>query len=261
MNRIDKLFQQGKKNLLSVYFTAGFPEINDSLPIIKALDKFGADMIEIGMPFSDPIADGPVIQDSSSKAIKNGMNLKLLFEQLKDMRKETDLSMLLMGYINPILNMGMDSFIENCSICGIDGCILPDLPPSEYLEKYKAKFEQAGLKNVLLITPQTSEERIRKIDKISEGFIYVVSSYSTTGSGKGFRKEQISYFDRIAKMNLETPLMTGFGISNKEDLELTGKYTSGGIVGSSFIRSLDGSGTIDEKVKRFTEVFRDGEEG
>ncbi len=257
MNRIDKLLQEGKKNLLSVYFTAGFPGLNDSLPIIKALDKYGADMIEIGMPFSDPVADGPIIQDSSAKALKNGMSLNLLFEQLQNLRSETELPILLMGYINPVLSMGMDKFIENCSVCGIDGCILPDLPPVEYFEKYKLKFDKADLKNILLLTPQTSETRIREIDNISGGFIYVVSSYSTTGSGGGFREEQISYFERISKMKLKNPLITGFGISNRENFEIAGKYTSGGIVGSAFIRELSGLGEIEEKVERFVGKFKE----
>lgn len=256
MNRIDNLFQSKKKNILSIYFTAGFPALNDSLRIIKALDKNSVDMIEIGMPFSDPVADGPVIQESSRIAIEKGMNLELLFEQLAELRTLTDIPVLLMGYINPVLFMGMERFVEKCVETGVDGCIIPDLPLEEYEKRYSNLFIQNNLKNILLISPQTSEARIRKIDSVSGGFIYVVSTYSTTGKNNEFGKSQVDYFKRISDMNLKTPSMIGFGISGRENFNLVSQYASGGIIGSAFIKSLNSGGGMEEKVHDFVSQFK-----
>ncbi|MCK4920871.1 MAG: tryptophan synthase subunit alpha, partial [Bacteroidales bacterium] len=235
MNRIDKLFLQKKKQILSLYFTAGFPELNDSMKIIEALDKSGADMIEIGMPFSDPVADGPVIQESSKKALNNEMNLDLLFKQLKDLRSMTEMPVILMGYINPVFRMGMEIFLNKCREVGVDGLILPDLPPQEYEEHYKIMFGEYGIDNILLITPQTSDSRIREIDVLSRGFIYVVSNYATTGIQTKFGQRQLDYFQRIRDLDLKNPLMIGFGISDKQGFETVCEYAAGGIIGTAFI--------------------------
>lgn len=251
MNRIDKCFKEKKQNILSIYFTAGFPALNDTRRVIKALDKNGADMIEIGMPFSDPVADGPVIQKSSKKALENGMNLNLLFEQLSDLREITDMPVILMGYLNPVFKMGMDRFLEKCSEKGVDGVILPDFPPEEYENSYKEKFEQCGIHNILLITPQTSEIRIRKVDELSKGFVYMVSSYSTTGVKNGFGDPQINYFDRILKMQLKNPSLVGFGVSNRETYRMACQYSNGAIIGTAFIKALEKNGKLDEKVEGF----------
>jgi len=256
MNRIDKLFLQKKQQVLSIYFTAGYPELVDSMRIVKALDASGVDMIEIGMPFSDPVADGPVIQESSKKALNNGMNLKLLFEQLKELRTISQIPVILMGYINPVLRMGMESFLDNCKDVGIDGLILPDLPLREYHNHFKTMFESRGINNILLITPQTSDERIREIDNFSTGFIYVVSNYATTGGQKDFGKDQQDYFQRIKDMKLKNPLMIGFGISDKAKFDTVCKYVAGGIIGSSFINTLSEFGCNETTISEFVGKFR-----
>ncbi len=236
MNRIDQAFIDKKKDLLNVYFTAGYPNLNDTLEIAKGIEKGGADLIEIGIPFSDPVADGPTIQESSTKALASGMTLKLLFEQLKDLRKDVTLPVLLMGYINPVMQYGFEAFCQKCQEVGVDGLILPDLPMYEYEEMYKAVLEKYGLYNVFLITPQTSEERIRKIDELSKGFIYMVSSASTTGAKSGISEEQIEYFERVKAMNLKNKLLIGFGISNHETFSKACSYADGAIIGSAFIK-------------------------
>ena len=210
MNRIDKLFNDKKKNILSVYFTAGYPHLDSTTVIIKALAEAGADMIEIGMPFSDPIADGPIIQHSNEKALQNGMSLKMLFNQLSKIRDEVKIPLLLMGYLNPVLQFGIANFCRYCKETGIDGVILPDLPPLVYSEQYLPFFEKSELCNILLITPQSDNERIRTIDKISHGFIYMVSSSSVTGIKGNFSDEQISYFKRVSEMDLKNPLPDRF---------------------------------------------------
>jgi len=250
MNRIDKLFQTKKSNILSIYFTAGHPELNDTNIIIKTIEKSGADIIEIGMPFSDPIADGPVIQHSNQVALKNGMSVKLLFEQLKNIRKEVSIPLILMGSLNPIFKFGIEKFCASCNEIGIDGTIIPDLPAYEYEEKYKSVFEKTNLFNVFLITPQTDESRIKHLDNISRGFIYMVSSFSTTGSGKGFEQSQ-AYFERLSKMNLKNPLLIGFGIKDKNTFQNACKYSNGAIIGTAFIKALEKEGEIEEKVKNF----------
>lgn len=242
MNRISKKLQENKK-LLSIYFTAGFPSVNDTGTVIQSLEKSGVDMIEIGLPFSDPLADGPTIQDSSTRALKNGMTTELLFNQLKDIRKTVSIPLLIMGYFNPILQYGMEAFCKKCQEIGIDGLIIPDLPVDIYNEQYKAIFEKHGLINVFLITPQTSVERIRFIDSISNGFIYMVSSSSVTGSQSGFGDEQTNYFKRISEMNLKNPQIIGFGISDHKTFSLATKYAKGAIIGSAFVKHISSNST------------------
>ena len=250
MNRINQKLQE-KKKLLSIYFTAGYPAIDDTATIIQNLEKAGADMIEIGLPFSDPLADGPTIQASSTQALKNGMTTQKLFEQLKDIRKSVTIPLIAMGYFNPILQYGVEAFCKKCQEIGIDGLIIPDLPVAIYNEQYKTTFEKYGLVNVFLITPQTSVERINFIDAISNGFIYMVSSASVTGSQSGFGDEQTNYFKRIADMKLKNPQIVGFGISNNETFTQATTYAKGAIIGSAFIKHLttNGVNTIDTFVK------------
>ncbi|MBP0903752.1 tryptophan synthase subunit alpha [Mariniflexile gromovii] len=237
MNRINKKLQEDKK-LLSIYFTAGYPSLTDTVTIIQNLEKSGVDMIEIGLPFSDPLADGPTIQASSTQALKNGMTTEVLFNQLKDIRKTVSIPLIIMGYFNPMLQYGVEAFCKKCQEIGIDGLIIPDLPVDVYNETYKATFEKYGLINIFLITPQTSVERIRFIDSISNGFIYMVSSASVTGSQSGFGDEQTSYFKRIADMNLKNPQVIGFGISDNTTFTQATQYAKGAIIGSAFIKHL-----------------------
>jgi tryptophan synthase alpha chain len=247
MNRIQAKLQEDKK-LLSIYFSAGYPALNDTVEIIKRLENSGVDMIEIGLPFSDPLADGPTIQNSSTQALKNGMHTELLFEQLKDIRKFVSIPLVLMGYFNPMLQYGVEAFCKKCKEIGIDGFIIPDLPADVYHNEYKAIFEHYGLINIFLITPQTSESRIRYIDSISDGFIYMVSSASTTGAQSGFGTIQQNYFKRIANMQLKNPQIVGFGISNKETFTQATTHAKGAIIGSAFIKHLTIRGVkhIDE---------------
>ena len=255
MNRINRLFKE-KSNILSIYFTAGHPALNSTVPVIKALSDAGANMIEIGMPFSDPMADGPVIQSSSSVALKNGMSLKLLFSQLKDIRRTTDIPLLLMGYINPVLQYGMEKFCGDCAEAGIDGIILPDLPLDVYQEEYRQVFEENGLHNIFLISPQTSAERIRMIDDASNGFVYMVSSSSTTGMKKGFSPEQVDYFERIREMRLKNPSLVGFGISTHESFATVCQYAGGAIIGSAFVKMLADSKDLDNDIMKFVKEIK-----
>ncbi len=241
MNRIiNKMVSKGK--LLSIYFTAGYPALNDTAKIIQELEKNGVDMIEIGLPFSDPLADGPTIQASSTAALKNGMTTEILFEQLKDIRDSVSIPLIIMGYFNPMLQYGVEAFCKTCQEIGIDGLIIPDLPVDVYHEEYQETFEKYGLINVFLITPQTSEERIRFIDKVSKGFIYMVSSASVTGSGKGFGVTQTEYFERVNKMNLSNPQIVGFGIKDSETFQQATETAKGAIIGSAFIKHLTENG-------------------
>ncbi|RXR19165.1 tryptophan synthase subunit alpha [Flavobacterium amnicola] len=237
MNRINQKLNENKK-LLSIYFTAGFPNLNDTVSIIEELEKSGVDMIEIGLPFSDPLADGPTIQESSTIALANGMTTELLFEQLKNIRKTVQIPLLIMGYFNPILQFGIEKFCQKCAAIGIDGLIIPDLPVDVFEKEFQSIFAQYNLKNIFLITPQTSVERIQKIDAISDSFIYMVSSSSTTGSQNSFGEIQKNYFERIAKMNLKNPQIVGFGISNSDTFSQAIKYQKGAIIGSSFVNYL-----------------------
>jgi len=250
VNKINQKLKEDKK-LLSIYFTAGYPNIDDTVAIIQNLEKNGVDMIEIGLPFSDPLADGPTIQASSTQALKNGMTSALLFEQLQNIRQTVNIPLIIMGYFNPMLQYGVENFCKKCREVGIDGLIIPDLPVDVYHNEYKTIFEKYGLINVFLITPQTSDERIRYIDSISNGFIYMVSSASTTGAKVGFGDAQTAYFKRIANMKLNNPQIVGFGISNYNTFTQAIADTKGAIIGSAFVKHLKNSGvnTINEFVK------------
>lgn len=241
MNRINIKLQE-KKNLLSIYFTAGYPNLENTVPMIQELEKSGVDFIEIGLPFSDPLADGPTIQQSSTQALRNGMTTSLLFEQLKDIRKSVKIPLIIMGYFNPVLQYGVEAFCEKCEEIGIDGLILPDLPLAEYQHQYQKIFEKYHLLNIFLITPQTSETRIREIDQASRGFIYMVSSASTTGTQSGFEHSHQDYFKRISDMNLKNPQIVGFGIGNRETFEMATAYAKGAIIGSAFIKMINKEG-------------------
>jgi len=257
MNRIQQLLNN-KKDILSVYFTAGFPQLNDTVRILQALEKSGADLVEIGMPFSDPLADGPVIQDSSQTALENGMTIKLLFEQLKDIRKSVSIPLVLMGYINPVHKFGIENFVAKCAEVGIDGVIIPDFPFDEYLEDYKPIFDKGGLSNIFLITPQTPDARIRLIDENTNGFIYMVSSAAITGAKKGLSDTQIAYFERIQNLKLKNKALIGFGIGDNESFKQTCRFASGAIVGSAFIKMLSESKNLEADIEAFVKKIKVG---
>ena len=239
MNRINQLFSTKQKDILSIYFCAGFPTSDGTANVINTLASKGIDMIEIGIPFSDPMADGPVIQHAATRALKNGMTLKLLFDQLKDIRKEVQIPLVLMGYLNPIMQYGFKDFCRTCRETGIDGVIIPDLPFKDYMEEYRSIAEEQNVRIIMLITPETSEERIRLIDEHTDGFIYMVSSAAITGAQKDFNAQKQAYFQRIADMNLRNPRMIGFGISNKQTFETASAHAAGAIIGSKFVTLLD----------------------
>lgn len=249
MNRINDLFNKKRENILSVYFTAGFPNLEDTKEVIVELQKNNIDLIEIGIPFSDPMADGPTIQDSGNIALRNGMTLKKLFFQLTDIRKEVTIPLIMMGYLNPIMQYGFESFCENCKEIGIDGAIIPDLPFDDYIKEYKPIADKYDIKIVMLITPETSEERTRLIDENTDSFIYMVSSAATTGAQKSFDERKQAYFKRINGMNLKNPRLIGFGISNKATLDAALSNSSGAIIGSKFITLLKESSNIPTAVK------------
>ncbi|UII76631.1 tryptophan synthase subunit alpha [Flagellimonas sp. HMM57] len=253
MNRIKQKLQEDKK-LLSIYFSAGYPNLDDTVKIIQDLEKNGVDMIEIGLPFSDPLADGPTIQESSTAALKNGMHTELLFQQLKDIRKSVSIPLIVMGYFNPMFQYGVEAFCKKCHEIGIDGLIMPDLPLDVYKDEYEAIYKKYGLINVFLITPQTSDERIKAIDEASDGFIYMVSSASTTGAKQGFSDDTEQYFERIAGMNLNNPQIVGFGISNSETFDQATRKAKGAIIGSAFIKHLTKNGT--ENIGGFVKGIR-----
>ena len=238
MNRLTQLFKQKKSRILNVYFTAGYPKLSDTEGVILALEKSGVDLIELGMPYSDPLADGPTIQESGAKALQNGMHLNLLFEQIKSARQKTQIPLILMGYYNQVMQFGDTLFFEKCAEVGVDGLILPDLPLPVYEEKYQQQLADLNLKMSFLITPQTPPERIRKIDKLTTGFVYVVSSYAITGSTTGISSQQIDYFKRIDAMKLKNPRLIGFGISDKTTFDTACTYANGAIIGSAFIKAL-----------------------
>lgn len=256
MNRINQLFAAKKNNILSVYFTAGHPTLNSTIEIIRLLESGGVDMIEIGMPFSDPMADGPVIQQSSQKALANGMSIKLLFEQLKEVRKSVKIPLLLMGYLNPVMQFGIEDFCKKCNEIGIDGVILPDLPLDEYQNSYKDLFNSYDLRFISLITPQTSDERIRQIDAMSNGFIYMVSSSATTGAKSSISEKQRKYFERVHSLNLKNPLVIGFGISNWETYQEACLQANGAIIGSAFVRILEEETALPKGIGDFIRQFR-----
>lgn len=258
MNRIDTLFASGKKDILNIYTTAGFPNINDTIPVIEAIQKGGADIIEIGMPYSDPIADGETIQKSNNVALQQGMSLKVLFEQLKELRTTIDIPVILMGYVNPVLQYGVEAFCKSCQEVGVDGLILPDLPMQEYIDEYKEVFQSNGLHNIFLITPQTSEARILEIDRNSSGFIYMVSSASITGSTSGISKEMVTYFNRVSDMGLKNPKLIGFGIKDHDTFIEACQYAEGAIIGSAFIRAIGDQSGPEKVAEEFVRSVRKG---
>lgn len=257
VNRIDQLFQQKKNNILTLYCTAGFPNLHSTVPILQLLAQNGVDMVEIGMPFSDPLADGETIQKSSQKALKNGMSIVMLFEQLQDIRSKVQIPIVLMGYLNPVLQFGIEKFCQRCAQIGIDGIILPDLPLQEYLNEYQSIFEKYGLHKIFLITPQTSPERIRAIDAASRGFVYLVSQATTTGTKTGISKEQENYFKKVQAMNLKNPLLVGFGISDKDSFQKACKYANGAIIGSAFIKYIEHNPDLEKSIPAFIEKILD----
>ncbi|MCR9288081.1 MAG: tryptophan synthase subunit alpha [Bacteroidetes bacterium] len=258
MNRIQQLFNNKSSEILNIYFTAGYPQLNNTASIILNLEKEGVDLIEIGMPYSDPLADGPTIQDSGTAALKNGMNLPLLFEQITEVRQHTQVPLILMGYFNQVMQYGQEKFIKKCVDAGVDGVILPDLPTFEYEIYNKKMFEEADLNISFLITPQTSEARIRKVDELTRGFIYMVSNASITGTKTGISNKQIEYFERIEKMNLKTPRLIGFGISDNKTFSTACKYANGAIIGSAFIRALNKSENLADTIHSFVKKIKVG---
>lgn len=256
MNRINQLFNnKSDKKPLSIYYTAGYPQLEDTLMLAKSLEEAGADFLEIGFPYSDPVADGPVIQHSSEVSLKNGMTLEKLFDQLKDLRKHVQLPVLLMGYVNPLLQYGVERFCASCAAVGVDGVIVPDLPMYEYEEQYQEIFKKHNVSNIFLITPQTTDERIRKIDELSTGFIYMVSSYATTGKNLTVSDQTTQYFKRVQALKLQSPLVVGFGIADKESFDHALNYADAAIVGSAFVRLL-GEADYRDRLPSFIESIK-----
>lgn len=250
MSRLQELFEAKKSNVLNIYCTAGYPKLDSTLEVIQALQDNGADIIEIGMPYSDPLADGEVIQASSAVALQNGMTIAALFEQLADVRQTIKIPIILMGYLNPVLQFGIENFCAKAKETGVDGVILPDLPMYEYETIYKPLFQDAGLDFIFLVTPETGEERIRKIDELGSGFIYAVSSSSTTGKNKAI-EDQEAYFKKLQSMGLKNPVLVGFGIKDKVTFTAASRYTQGAIIGSAYIKALEKSAGIAETTKEF----------
>ena len=253
MNRINKLFNDKPQQILSLYFCAGHPTPDSTADIVRTLAARGIDMVEIGIPFSDPMADGPVIQDAATKALHGGMTLRRLFDQLRNIRHDVEIPLLLMGYLNPIFHYGFEAFCQSCAECGIDGVIIPDLPFRDYMETYKPVADRYDLRIIMLITPETSEERIRLIDQHTDGFIYMVSSAATTGAQKTFDAEKQAYFNRVNGMGLTHPRMIGFGISNRQTLETAQRNAAGAIIGSRFVSLLDQCGAASPALNRLME--------
>ena len=256
MNRLQKLFSKKPSNILSIFYTAGFPKLHDTIVIGQALEKAGADIIEIGIPFSDPVADGPVIQESNKVALDNGMTLKLLLAQVKELRQSCSVPIVLMGYLNPVLQYGIEKFCMDCASAGVDGLILPDLPLHVYLTDYKPIVKESGLSITFLISPTTSHERIQLIDENSDAFIYAVSASSTTGVKKGFQDEQFKYFEQLRQLKLKNPLLIGFGISDAETFETANNYAAGAIIGSAFISSLKESKNLERDIHLFVKSIK-----
>jgi tryptophan synthase alpha chain len=256
MNRINQLFQNKPEGLLSLYFCAGCPTLDSTANVIRTLAAKGIHMIEIGIPFSDPMADGPVIQEAATKALHNGMTLRTLFGQLKDIRRDVQIPLVLMGYLNPIMQYGFEAFCQSCQECGVDGVIIPDLPFKDYMEEFKPVADRYDLRIIMLITPETSEERIRLIDAHTDGFIYMVSSAATTGAQRSFDEEKQAYFNKVKAMELRNPTMIGFGISNKQTLESAQRNASGAIIGSKFVTLLSETGDPATAVDRLFEALK-----
>ena len=257
MNRINKLFNEKKQNILSLYFCAGHPTAGSTADIIRTLAARGIDMLEIGIPFSDPMADGIVIQDAATRALRNGMSLRILFDQLRDIRRDVRIPLVLMGYLNPIMQFGFEAFCQKCVECGIDGVIIPDLPFRDYEESYKAIASKYDIRVIMLITPETSEARVREIDAHTDGFIYLVSSAATTGAQKDFDTRKQAYFKKIEDMNLRNPRMVGFGISNKQTFDAACAHSSGAIIGSRFVTLLnEKEGDTEKAIRQLKEDLK-----
>ena len=256
MNRINQLFSSNPRNLLSIYFCAGCPTLEGTANVIRALERHGVNMIEIGIPFSDPMADGVVIQDAATRALRNGMSLRLLFQQLQNIRQEVSIPLILMGYLNPIMQFGFEAFCQECVACDIDGVIIPDLPFRDYESNYKAIANRYDLRVIMLITPETSLERVREIDAHTDGFIYMVSSAATTGAQKDFDAQKQAYFQRIESLGLRNPRMVGFGISNKQTFDAACAHASGAIIGSRFVTLLnEAQGDANQAIERLKEAI------
>ena len=259
MNRINQLFQDKKENILSLYFCAGAPTLEGTVDVIRTMERRGIDMIEVGVPFSDPMADGPVIQDAATKALRNGMTLKKLFAQLEGIRQGNDavrIPLLFMGYLNPISHYGFEAFFKQCQQTGIDGVIIPDLPFRDYMEQVKPIADQYDIRIIMLITPETSDERIHFIDDNTDGFIYMVSSAAITGAQKEFNAAKQAYFNKVNQMELKHPRMIGFGISNKQTLESAQANAAGAIIGSKFVTLLDEEKDADKALTRLFDALQ-----
>lgn len=254
--RLEAIFKEANRPLLSVFLTAGFPELNDTVRIASALDKAGVDFLEIGIPFSDPVADGVVIQQSSERALKNGMNLQLLFQQLKELRKVSKIPFLMMGYLNPIQKYGMEHFLKACVEVDASGTIIPDLPLKEFQTHYQKSFEEHGLANIFLISPSTVDARISEIDRAASGFIYMVSSSQTTGGALGQSTEAQTYFEKVKALKLKNPCVIGFGIKDKGSFDFATRFAKGAIIGSAFIRSIETGGDLEAKIEKFVRSIR-----
>jgi tryptophan synthase alpha chain len=250
MSRLNNLFQQKNSRILNVYCTAGYPTLQSTVNIMRSLQENGADLIELGMPYSDPLADGPVIQASSAKALQNGMTISTLFDQLKDFRKDITVPVILMGYLNPLLQYGFDRFCARAAEAGIDGIIIPDIPMYEFEMEYSAIIKKYGLDFIFLVTPETSEERIKKLDQLSTGFLYAVSSSSITGSDKDFSPVE-TYLQKLYEMKLKNPVLVGFGIKDKSTFDAACKYANGAIIGSAYIKALEANENVNVATKEF----------
>jgi tryptophan synthase alpha chain len=255
MSRIQQLFASKQQRVLNVYCTAGYPQRDSTLSVMKALQSNGADLIELGMPYSDPLADGPVIQASGSKALANGMTIAVLFKQLKDFRKQINVPVILMGYMNPVLQYGFEKFCADAAAVGVDGLILPDLPEYEFETEYGAIIKKHGLDFIFLVTPETSEERVRQLDGLSSGFLYAVSSSSTTGNEKDFSEVE-KYLQRLKGMNLKNPVLVGFGIKDRTTFNAACKYANGAIIGSAFIKALGNDGNVETAISNFMQSVK-----
>lgn len=256
MNRINQLFKSNPTKLLSLYFCAGAPKLENTAEVIKTLERKGINMIEIGIPFSDPMADGPIIQEAATTALRNGMSLRKLFSQLKDIRKEVNIPLVMMGYLNPIIQYGFENFCKSCNEVGVDGVILPDLPFKDYMEEFKPIADKYDIRVIMLITPETSDERIRFIDDNTDGFIYMVSSAATTGAQKSFDEAKQAYFNHVHSLKLKNPTMIGFGISNKQTLESAQANANGAIIGSKFVQLLsEEKGNAEKALDRLSEAL------